>query len=87
MIWPARTSWPAKILTPRNCGFESRPFFDEPSPFLCAIFGLLLRERRLERRDRALARRVRLLVGERGLELVVAPLLRAALICATVISS
>src|SRR5262249_17144206 len=34
MIWPARTSWPAKILTPRYCGFESRPFFDEPMPFL-----------------------------------------------------
>src|SRR6516164_2720678 len=74
MIWPARTSWPAKILTPRYCGFESRPFLDEPSPFLCAI-ATLPRDRRLERRDRSLARRLRPLVRERSLELVEAPAL------------
>ena len=37
MIMPALTSWPAKIFTPRYFGFESRPFRDEPRPFLCAI--------------------------------------------------
>ena len=34
---PAFTSWPAKILTPRRFAFESRPFREEPRPFLCAI--------------------------------------------------
>src|SRR6266545_3978108 len=37
MIIPAFTSWPEKIFTPSIFGFESRPFRDEPSPFLCAI--------------------------------------------------
>src|SRR4051812_20280226 len=44
MIEPAVTSWPANTLTPRRWAFESRPFFEEPSPFLCAI-GCLLRRR------------------------------------------
>src|SRR5438093_13182431 len=43
MIAPAVTSWPANTLTPSRCAAESRPFFDEPSPFLCAIPGRLLR--------------------------------------------
>src|SRR6476659_2205606 len=37
MIAPALTSWPAKIFTPRRLLWESRPFFEEPRPFLCAI--------------------------------------------------
>src|SRR5947209_6775875 len=41
MIEPAVTSWPAKTLTPRRCACESRPFLEEPSPFLCAICVLL----------------------------------------------
>src|SRR5262249_23278509 len=36
-IIPDETSWPANIFTPSICGFESRPFRDEPNPFLCAI--------------------------------------------------
>ena len=36
-IIPAVTSWPAKSLTPSIFGFESRPFREEPRPFLCAI--------------------------------------------------
>ena len=34
MIVPAVTPWPSKTLTPSILGFESRPFLDEPSPFL-----------------------------------------------------
>jgi len=34
----AKRSAPAKSFTPSICGFESRPFRDEPSPFLCAIY-------------------------------------------------
>src|SRR5437764_10362839 len=41
MIAPAVTSWPANTFTPRRWAFESRPFLDEPSPFLCAILLLL----------------------------------------------
>ena len=37
-IIPEVTSWPAKSFTPSIFGFESRPFRDEPSPFLCAIY-------------------------------------------------
>src|SRR5262249_47237138 len=37
MIIPALTCWPAPALTPRYLGLESRPFRDEPMPFLCAI--------------------------------------------------
>ena len=36
-IIPALTSWPAKIFTPSRWLCESRPFLEEPSPFLCAI--------------------------------------------------
>src|SRR6185503_757051 len=41
MIEPAVTSWPANTFTPSRFAFESRPFFEEPRPFLCAISGLL----------------------------------------------
>src|SRR5712692_4289722 len=34
---PAWTSWPEKRFTPRRCPCESRPFVEEPPPFLCAI--------------------------------------------------
>jgi len=34
MIVPAVTPWPSKTLTPSIFGLESRPFRDEPSPFL-----------------------------------------------------
>src|SRR5690606_20591087 len=34
---PAFTSCPAKRLTPRIFGFESRPLRVEPCPFLCAM--------------------------------------------------
>src|SRR3954452_24104333 len=43
-ISPPVTVWPAKIFTPRNWGFESRPFLEEPRPFLCAICRLTLRD-------------------------------------------
>ena len=33
-IMPAVMSWPSKTLTPSRLDSESRPFFDEPSPFL-----------------------------------------------------
>src|SRR5579862_1732454 len=39
MMFPARTCSPPNFLTPRYCGFESRPLRDEPTPFLCAISG------------------------------------------------
>src|SRR3712207_526313 len=42
MISPPVTTCPAKTLTPRCWGFESRPLRLEPRPFLCAIGGLLL---------------------------------------------
>jgi hypothetical protein len=29
--------WPPKTLTPSRWTFESRPFLEEPKPFLCAI--------------------------------------------------
>src|ERR1700712_3033003 len=38
MISPPETVWPAKIFTPRNWGLESRPFLEEPRPFLCAMW-------------------------------------------------
>src|SRR4029079_13376788 len=65
MIAPALTSWPAKIFTPRRLLWESRPFFEEPRPFLCAM-SVALRGRGLERRESALALGVALLVLERG---------------------
>src|SRR5438552_5361580 len=80
-IIPAFTSWPEKIFTPSIFGFESRPFREEPSPFLCAIgtsFPSWFRSR-LERRNCALPLRVRLLVREHrlgGLELPPLRLLR-----------
>src|SRR5690349_24470977 len=46
-IMPALTGCPAKIFTPSIFGFESRPFREEPSPFLCAIRGRLLLRGRL----------------------------------------
>src|SRR5262245_54492158 len=42
MISPPLTVWPANTLTPSIFGLESRPLRLEPSPFLCAICGLLL---------------------------------------------
>src|SRR3954469_7422444 len=42
MIAPALTSCPANTFTPSRFAFESRPFLEEPSPFLCAIRGRLL---------------------------------------------
>ena len=36
---PVRTTSPPKRLTPRYCGLLSRPFRDEPCPFLCAIIN------------------------------------------------
>src|SRR6185312_15456991 len=78
MMLPGCANWPSNIFTPRYFGFESRPFFEEPRPFLCAMVLVLLRlQRRLERRDRALARGVRLLVLERGFEHRPVPGLRA----------
>ena len=40
-IIPALISWPSKILTPSRFDSESRPFLEEPSPFLCAISSRL----------------------------------------------
>src|SRR6478672_9000604 len=37
MMLPGSTVWPENIFTPRYFGFESRPFLEEPRPFLCAI--------------------------------------------------
>src|SRR6185312_8593387 len=51
MIAPAVTVSPANTFTPSRFAFESRPFLEEPSPFLCATVLLLLRRgRRLLRR-------------------------------------
>src|SRR4249919_710348 len=52
MIEPAVTVSPANTLTPSRWACESRPFFEEPRPFLCAIAGVLLglRGARLSRR-------------------------------------
>src|SRR5438445_286471 len=41
MISPPVTVCPENTLTPRRFAFESRPFREEPSPFLCAIVNLL----------------------------------------------
>src|ERR671936_695497 len=57
MIAPAVTVWPANTLTPSRWAAESRPFLDDPRPFLCAIARLLLRAPR----GRAPPRRFRLL--------------------------
>src|SRR5216683_8323217 len=37
MMPPPRMVWPPNTLTPSRCAFESRPFLEEPKPFLCAI--------------------------------------------------
>src|SRR5262249_44166627 len=37
MMDPPGTTSPANRLTPSRCAFESRPFFELPKPFLCAI--------------------------------------------------
>src|SRR5579862_8373506 len=37
MMPPARIAWPSPTLMPRRLDLESRPFLDEPPPFLCAI--------------------------------------------------
>src|SRR6185437_2049347 len=34
---PPETTWPPKRLMPSRCPCESRPFTEEPPPFLCAI--------------------------------------------------
>src|SRR5829696_6151899 len=34
---PPSTRSPPNFLSPSLCAFESRPFRDEPTPFLCAI--------------------------------------------------
>src|ERR1700683_4731547 len=34
---PPVTNWPPKRFTPSRWPWESRPFTDEPPPFLCAI--------------------------------------------------
>src|SRR4029077_14232775 len=42
MMPPARTDWPSLILMPSRLESESRPFEDEPPPFLCAIGGQII---------------------------------------------
>src|ERR671932_73979 len=37
MMFPARTRSPPNFLTPRYFGLLSRPFREEPTPFLCAM--------------------------------------------------
>src|SRR5208283_2813576 len=37
MMDPPVTNSPEKTFTPKRCEFESRPFFELPKPFLCAI--------------------------------------------------
>src|SRR5438105_2740997 len=37
MIDPPVTNSPENTLMPSRCEFESRPFFELPNPFLCAI--------------------------------------------------
>src|SRR3954454_13879591 len=71
MIVPDVTPWPSKTLTPSILGAESRPFLDDPSPFLCAISVLFLVC--LERGERALALCMVLLVLERGRDLLRRP--------------
>src|SRR6266478_7919531 len=40
-MFPPRTRSPPNFLSPKRCEFESRPFREEPTPFLCAISKLL----------------------------------------------
>src|SRR5215813_8408206 len=67
-IIPALTSCPSNSLTPSRFDCESRPFFEEPSPFLCAIVFVLCFQRGVERGERALPLRMLFFVGVRGLE-------------------
>src|SRR5215831_3258581 len=41
MIVPPGTICPPNALNPSRCAFESRPFLELPSPFLCAMKQLL----------------------------------------------
>src|SRR5579885_1674031 len=41
IIDPPETNWPPKAFTPSRCELESRPFFELPKPFLCAMTQLL----------------------------------------------
>src|SRR5258706_1892994 len=41
MMVPPCTPCPPKAFTPSRCAFESRPFFELPNPFLCAIAQFL----------------------------------------------
>src|SRR5476649_1047447 len=40
MMEPPGISCPPNTFTPRRCALESRPFFELPRPFLCAILHL-----------------------------------------------
>src|SRR3954454_19440474 len=85
-IIPALTSWPSNSFTPSRLDCESRPFLEEPSPFLCAIVFVLCFECRwfecrcfqcrIERGNRALPLRVLLLVCLRRFERRRIPVLR-----------
>src|SRR4051794_14784880 len=81
MIAPAVTVSPANTFTPRRLAFESRPFLEEPSPFLCATVLLLRRSRLglLARRPRLLGRADRRDRDPRQLRAVPARLLETAL--------
>src|SRR5580765_3792302 len=67
-IIPDLTSCPSNSFTPSRFDCESRPFLEEPSPFLCAIVLVLCFQRGLERRERSLPLCVLLLVNLRGFE-------------------
>src|SRR5690606_5936635 len=41
MIFPAMARWPPNIFTPKRLLCDSRPFFELPAPFLCAMSYLL----------------------------------------------
>src|SRR6476659_8401420 len=65
MMEPAGTTWPAKTFTPSRLALESRPFLEEPRPFLCAISLRFLLRRGL--RGRGLLTRLRRRLLRRGL--------------------
>src|SRR5260221_9212201 len=65
MMEPAGTTWPAKTFTPSRLALESRPFLEEPRPFLCAMYLRLLLRRGL--RGRGLLARLRRRLLRRGL--------------------
>ena len=50
IILPILAGWPAKSLTPRYCGCESRPSFVDPAALVCAITSMLSFPRRRESR-------------------------------------